>query len=104
MPPTALTLAVPGTGQDDSPDVVERSRAFHFPYAAAYEIQLDLMAQLFLTIEGGKAGVFESPTGTVRRAANAGQVAEFALQCVYLALCEPQARGNWRGSGRQDGG
>ncbi|EPQ26870.1 uncharacterized protein PFL1_05505 [Pseudozyma flocculosa PF-1] len=40
------------------------SRAFGFPYPQAYTIQLELMAQIFRTIEDGKVGVFESPTGT----------------------------------------
>lgn len=60
---SALVLPVPGSSEPQSDDSA-RSRAFHFPYPTAYRIQLDLMSALFDTIEQGKAGVFESPTGT----------------------------------------
>ncbi|UZJ52223.1 hypothetical protein CBS101457_001543 [Exobasidium rhododendri] len=40
------------------------SRAFSFPFPEAYLIQIDLMQAIFRTIEEGKVGLFESPTGT----------------------------------------
>ena len=39
-------------------------RDFHHPYEP-YDIQVDLMNIIYDTIEQGKIGVFESPTGTV---------------------------------------
>ncbi|WFD49160.1 RNA helicase [Malassezia furfur] len=54
-----LALAVP-----DGDDAEARSRAFHFPYPIAYDVQLALMTALFDAIEHRRAGVFESPTGT----------------------------------------
>lgn len=36
---------------------------FEFPFTP-YNIQLDFMHQLYETIENGKIGIFESPTGT----------------------------------------
>lgn len=65
---TSLALRVPGEGEDAE----GRSRAFHFPYPVAYDIQLQLMEELFRAIEEGRAGVFESPTGTVRCMAHPG--------------------------------
>ncbi|CBQ73592.1 related to CHL1-protein of the DEAH box family [Sporisorium reilianum SRZ2] len=56
----ALKLPTPGT----TDDAELASREFQFPYPQAYSIQLDLMRQVFSTIEDGKVGLFESPTGT----------------------------------------
>ncbi|CDR88405.1 related to CHL1-protein of the DEAH box family [Sporisorium scitamineum] len=56
----ALKLPTPGA----SVDAELASREFQFPYPEAYSIQLDLMRQVFSTIEDGKVGLFESPTGT----------------------------------------
>lgn len=38
--------------------------SFPFPFPP-YGIQERFMRQLYLTLEGGKIGIFESPTGTV---------------------------------------
>ena len=57
-----LSLSTPG-GENDT----ERSQAFRFPYPVAYDVQLALMSALFEAIEHRRAGVFESPTGTVSR-------------------------------------
>ncbi len=38
---------------------------FPFPFEP-YDIQRDFMRELYLALEGGKIGIFESPTGTVR--------------------------------------
>jgi hypothetical protein len=38
---------------------------FPFPYAKPYDIQLNFMKSLYKTLELGKIGIFESPTGTV---------------------------------------
>ncbi|PWZ00144.1 DNA repair helicase [Testicularia cyperi] len=56
------SLRLPTPGQ--SADAVTASREFNFPYPQAYDIQLDLMRNVFDTIEQGKVGLFESPTGT----------------------------------------
>jgi hypothetical protein len=37
---------------------------FPFPFTP-YSIQLDFMKHLYKTLEEGKLGIFESPTGTV---------------------------------------
>jgi hypothetical protein len=37
---------------------------FPFPFTP-YSIQLDFMKHLYTTLEEGKLGIFESPTGTV---------------------------------------
>lgn len=58
----ALVLRAPGC--EDGAGDTERSRAFQFPYETAYKIQLELMTAVFLAIERGQVGVFESPTGT----------------------------------------
>lgn len=39
--------------------------AFPFPFTP-YSIQEDFMRELYLTLERGQVGIFESPTGTVR--------------------------------------
>ena len=36
---------------------------FKFPFTP-YPIQIDFMRQLYETVEAGKVGIFESPTGT----------------------------------------
>ena len=38
--------------------------SFPFPYEKPYEIQLNFMKALYKTLELGKIGIFESPTGT----------------------------------------
>lgn len=60
-----LELPVPGA-EAPRDDRAAQSRAFQFPYEAAYAIQLELMRAVFSAIEHRQAGVFESPTGTVR--------------------------------------
>ena len=39
---------------------------FPFPFQP-YSIQKDFMRELYLTLERGHVGIFESPTGTVRK-------------------------------------
>lgn len=39
---------------------------FKFPFTP-YPIQMDFMKALFTALEGRKLGIFESPTGTVRK-------------------------------------
>lgn len=39
---------------------------FDFPFPP-YDIQLEFMKKLYYTLENGKLGIFESPTGTVSR-------------------------------------
>lgn len=43
---------------------LETPEFFEFPYAP-YDIQLKFMKALYSTLEAGKFGIFESPTGTV---------------------------------------
>lgn len=38
---------------------------FPFPFQP-YDIQKDFMRELYLTLDRGHVGIFESPTGTVR--------------------------------------
>ena len=66
--PSWLYLATPGEGavrEEGDDGIGAASRAFSFPYPAAYRIQIDLMQAVFRAIEDGKVGLFESPTGTV---------------------------------------
>jgi hypothetical protein len=41
------------------------SKPFGFPFEP-YSIQKDFMEALYIVLEEGKVGIFESPTGTVR--------------------------------------
>ena len=43
---------------------LEPPEDFGFPFAP-YDIQVDFMKALFITLEKKKLGIFESPTGTV---------------------------------------
>lgn len=45
-------------------DKLEAPSAFPFPFTP-YPIQHDFMTSLYQALEGGKLGIFESPTGTV---------------------------------------
>ncbi len=45
---------------------LEPPEEFPFPFQP-YGIQRDFMRELYLTLERGHVGIFESPTGTVRR-------------------------------------
>ncbi|CEG48110.1 atp-dependent rna helicase ddx11-like protein 8-like [Plasmopara halstedii] len=49
-----------------TPDVMDGA-FFSFPYKP-YQIQLDLMRQIWSTLENGHCGIFESPTGTGKSA------------------------------------
>lgn len=82
---TSLALPVPGGG-----DAASTSRAFHFPYSVAYDIQLQLMTRLFETIEQGHIGVFESPTGTVRHTLIQGKT--LSLLCSAFTWLEQNRR------------
>ena len=44
---------------------LEPPEAFPFPFTP-YDIQKDFMRELYLTLERGQVGIFESPTGTVK--------------------------------------
>jgi chromosome transmission fidelity protein 1 len=44
---------------------IQLPEKFPFPYAQPYDIQLNFMKALYKTLELGKIGIFESPTGTV---------------------------------------
>lgn len=48
---------------------------FPFPYTP-YRIQEQFMEALYGALEAGRVGIFESPTGTVRRRGRAVAVAE----------------------------
>lgn len=82
------------------------SKAFNFPYKAAYAIQIDLMQAVFSAIEDGKIGVFESPTGTVR----SYTLDKFRLICVCLGevvepyMCRVYVATNERGPEQVWGG
>ena len=49
----------------DLSKALEPPEEFPFPFQP-YGIQRDFMRELYLALEGGKVGIFESPTGTVR--------------------------------------
>lgn len=49
----------------DSDSSVALPETFPFPYEKPYDIQLNFMRALYKTLELGKIGIFESPTGTV---------------------------------------
>lgn len=44
---------------------LEPPEEFPFPFEP-YGIQKDFMRELYMTLEKGHVGIFESPTGTVR--------------------------------------
>ena len=44
---------------------METPSKFPFPFEP-YDIQVEFMRNLYTALEGGKLGIFESPTGTVR--------------------------------------
>ena len=57
--PSWLYLATPGEGavlEEGDDGIGAASRAFSFPYPAAYRIQIDLMQAVFRAIEDGKVG------------------------------------------------
>ena len=44
--------------------VLSAPDSFSFPYEKPYSVQTAFMKKLFTTLEAGKVGIFESPTGT----------------------------------------
>eukprot|EP00166_Cyanidium_caldarium_P005170 ctg_603.g272 len=64
-----MTQPTPSSDAQEHPPScpVERgydAAAFGFPYAQAYPQQLELMREVYRTLEDGAVGMFESPTGT----------------------------------------
>ncbi|XP_076445975.1 ATP-dependent DNA helicase DDX11-like [Babylonia areolata] len=53
----------PSSMQNAEREVVALPEAFPFPFEP-YGIQQEFMKQLYRTLQGGKIGIFESPTGT----------------------------------------
>lgn len=53
----------------DNPEVkkskMETPDDFRFPFLQPYDIQKDFMTVLYNSLDAGKLGIFESPTGTV---------------------------------------
>lgn len=45
-------------------DLLKAPEVFEFPFPP-YDIQTEFMKKLYETLESGKFGIFESPTGTV---------------------------------------
>lgn len=60
---------------------------FPFPFQP-YSIQKDFMRELYLTLERGHVGIFESPTGTVRK--RKGRLSTVA--CSVSAACSAVQR------------
>jgi chromosome transmission fidelity protein 1 len=72
---------------------MEPSRAdFHHPYQP-YDIQLQFMRDLYRTIEDGKIGIFESPTGTGK---------SLSLICGSLTWLRDHKRALLDGSSKSD--
>ncbi|SPO26672.1 related to CHL1 - protein of the DEAH box family [Ustilago trichophora] len=88
----ALKLPIPGSSITDAELA---SREFEFPYPQAYSIQLDLMRQVFATIEDGKVGLFESPTGTGK---------SLSLICAAFTWLRQNAQRHSRGGSNGQGG
>ena len=107
MSTTSLVLPTPGEHgkAPENGSVEERTRAFHFPYPSAYDIQLRLMSAVFRALEDRQVGVFESPTGTVRpspvrtQLTPAGQNTQSALQRIHMAGEQPPPQRAGRGQG-----
>ena len=49
---------------EEESETLEPPNKFAFPFTP-YDIQEQLMRQVFLALEGGKLAILESPTGTV---------------------------------------
>ena len=61
MPTASLDIPMTSCEDDHNPSPPQ---SFPFPFTP-YDIQEDFMRNLYATIEDGKIGIFESPTGTV---------------------------------------
>ena len=58
---------------------------FPFPFEP-YAIQKDFMSHLYQTLEKGKIGIFESPTGTVSSSWLGFQMVSFVFQQLHVAF------------------
>ena len=65
-------------------------RDFRHPYTP-YAIQLDFMQKLYETLDAGKIGIFESPTGTGKSLSLiCGSLAWLRDQTVRMPLADAQ--------------
>eukprot|EP00505_MAST-04D_sp_SCG-Rhode-Island_P001470 Stramenopile-MAST_4_protein_1470 len=62
--PSAKTVPLPRPAYVKPAPAVPAPQRFPFPYPQPYDIQTGFMRQLWDTLETGRIGIFESPTGT----------------------------------------
>ena len=92
QPPTPTCMDVSMVSCCDDEEDVPQTQSFPFPFTP-YSIQEDFMRALYGTIEEGKIGIFESPTGTVGSLQNPPRgfvrfwrIQESGVQSTFLDL------------------
>lgn len=79
-------MSADGTDEATEEGAVQDKQFFSFPYDP-YDIQLQLMKQLYATIDRQHVGIFESPTGTVRTCACEAHLLTESTTLTPLCMC-----------------